>query len=82
MGIFKDLVGEQEEEVGMGFTIPDTNGILERLAEELRADHKFKTEEIEKQGGAKKSGRQQRRGGVICCCGVPYCGIGPMVQMG
>lgn len=69
-----------DNDFDVGFKIPDTKNLLERLKAEslsiLKQEHKEEMEEEKKQGKPKKS----RQGGTICCCGESHCSIGPMVS--
>jgi hypothetical protein len=76
---------EQKEEADafdVGFTLPDTTSILQRLEvaekEELRREHKEEMEMDEKNGQATK--KRQRQGGTVCCCEDPNCRIGPFIE--
>lgn len=83
-GIMKEQKQETvDDSFEADFKIPETTTLLAELndvfMEELRAEHKFEMEEIEKNEPNKNKVRQ-RQGGVICCCGEASCRIGPMME--
>jgi hypothetical protein len=71
---------EDDNGFDVGFKLPDTRSILERLEvaekEELRREHKEEMEKEEKSGQKKR----QKRSGAICCCEDPHCRIGPFIE--
>lgn len=82
MGFDYKKKGEDEDNgFDVGFKVPDTKSLLEKLTtsintkEQIAKEHQ---EENEKQGKNKKP--KQKRGGLVCFCEDPSCGIGPMVE--